>query len=259
VFCVCAVLFVMQERRAADPMISFALWGRRPIAACNASTLLAGMVLTGLTTFLPMYVQGVLGHSPVVAGLALTMIMLGWPTGSTVAARSFHRFGLRRTLVLGNLFVPIGAVVFVLLGQQSSPVEAAIGSLVMGFGMGVASVSGLILIQEIVGASQRGSATASNLFSRNLGSTLGATVFGAVLNYGLTHAKGLGVVTSEQLRQLLDKAPGGPAVDVLVRQALQQSLHLTFTFMLVISVAIVLLAMFVPSITLSRVREAPAN
>ncbi len=75
-----------------------------------------------------------------------------------------------------------------MLSPESSPVLAGVGSLVMGFGMGIVSVSSLILIQEIVKPSERGSATASNLFSRNLGSTLGAAMFGAVLNYGLAHA-----------------------------------------------------------------------
>ena len=60
-----------QERRTADPMISFALWAHRPIAAANAATLFCGMALTGLTTFLPMYVQGVLHRSPVTAGFLL--------------------------------------------------------------------------------------------------------------------------------------------------------------------------------------------
>ena len=105
-FLLCVVFFVMQERRAAEPMISFALWSRRPIAACNASTVLSGMILMGATTFLPMYVQGVLHQSPVVAGLALTMVMLGWPSGATFTARSFHRLGLRRTMVGGSFFLP---------------------------------------------------------------------------------------------------------------------------------------------------------
>src|SRR5262249_32627405 len=69
VFCVCSVLFVLQERRAVDPMISFALWSRRPIAATNGVGVLASMTLMGLTTFLPMYVQGILHRSPLVAGL----------------------------------------------------------------------------------------------------------------------------------------------------------------------------------------------
>jgi len=258
-FCVCSGLFVAQERRAPDPMISFSLWGHRPIAASNAATVLAGMALMGLTTFLPMYVQGVLHRSPVVAGFALTMVMVGWPTGATVAARSFHRFGLRQILVVGSVFLPIGAVVFALLTPDSSPIFAGIGSLIMGFGMGTSSVSALVLIQEIVHPSQRGSATASNLFSRNLGSTLGATMFGAVLNYGLTHAKGIGVVTSDQLRQVLETPPTHVGSDAIVRLALQQSLHLTFVAMLVISLAIVASAILVPAMALERMREAAAR
>jgi len=258
-FCVCSGLFVAQERRAPDPMISFALWGHRPIAASNAATVLAGMALMGLTTFLPMYVQGVLHRSPVVAGFALTMVMVGWPSGATLAARSFHRFGLRQILVAGSVFLPIGAIVFVLLTPDSSPVFAAIGSLIMGFGMGTSSVSALVLIQEIVPPSQRGSATASNLFSRNLGSTLGATLFGAVLNYGLTHAKGIGVVTSNQLRQVLETPPTHVGSDAVVRLALQQALHLTFVAMLVISLAIVASAILVPAMALERMREAAAR
>lgn len=88
-FVVCLVLFVLQERRAEHPVVSFALWSRRPVAAANIAMLLGSMVIMGLTTFLPMYVQSVQHRTPVVAGLALTMIMVGWPLGSTVAAKVF--------------------------------------------------------------------------------------------------------------------------------------------------------------------------
>jgi EmrB/QacA subfamily drug resistance transporter len=258
-FAVCGALFVLQERRAPDPMISFSLWGHRPIAACNIATVLSGMALMGLTSFLPMYVQGVLGRSPVVAGLALTMMMVGWPSGATFAARSFHRFGLRRMLIGGSVFLPLGAVFFATLGPESTPVFAGIGSLVMGLGMGIVSVSALILIQEIVQPSERGSATASNLFSRNLGSTLGAAMFGAVLNYGLAHSSGVAAVTSDQLRQILDAAPGNAASNMAVRLALHQSLHLTFVSILVISLVAVVSLMLVPTIKLGQARPASAN
>jgi EmrB/QacA subfamily drug resistance transporter len=257
VFVIGTVLFVVQERRASDPMISFSLWVRRPIAAANGGALLSGMALMGLTTFLPMYVQGVLHRTPVVAGLALTMMMVGWPVGATMAARSLHRLELRQLLISGSAFVPVGAVFFFLLTPDSSPVSAGMGSLVMGFGMGVLSTTFLILIQEIVTVSQRGSATASNIFSRNLGSALGATVFGAVLNYGLSHASGIGVVTSEQLRQVLESTPN--TSDAAVRQALQHSLHLTFSTLLVTSLVIVLLATLIPPIALKGAHEVPAT
>ncbi|WP_415119030.1 MDR family MFS transporter [Paraburkholderia sp.] len=257
VFLLCALLFVLQERRAAEPMISFALWSRRPIAACNSSTVLSGMILMGATTFLPMYVQGVLHRSPVVAGLALTMMMVGWPAGATLAAKSFHRVGLRRILVGGSAFVPLGAVLLLFLSPGVSPLVAALGSLVMGFGMGTSSVSSLVLIQEIVRMEERGSATASNLFSRNLGSTLGATLFGAVLNFGLTHSKGVAVVTSDQLKALLQNRAVDLGDSDLIRLVLHQSLHLTFVSIFVIALFVVALLALVPSIRLGEDKPVP--
>jgi EmrB/QacA subfamily drug resistance transporter len=256
-FVLCLLAFIFQERRATEPMISFALWSRRPIAACNASTVLSGMILMGATTFLPMYVQGVLHRSPVVAGLALTMIMVGWPTGATVAAKTFHRIGLRNILIGGSAFVPIGAVLLLFLQPGGSPLVAAFGSLIMGFGMGTASVSSLVLIQEIVKSDERGSATASNLFSRNLGSTLGATVFGAVLNFGLTHSKGVAAVTSDQLKALLQNQVTNLADSNMIRMVLHQSLHLTFVAIFVIAIFVVALLVFVPAITLGPQKQVP--
>jgi multidrug resistance protein len=259
VFVCGALLFVAQERRALDPMISFSLWSRRPIAAANGIALLSGMALMGLTTFLPMYVQGVLQRTPVVAGLALTVMMVGWPVGATMAARSLHRFSLRSILIGGGAFIPAGAVMFFMLTPTSSPLSAALGSLVMGFGMGVSSVACLILIQELVTVSQRGSVTASNIFSRNLGSTLGATVFGAVLNYGLGHAPGVGGITADQLRQVLDSVSGSQSGDAVVRFALQHSLHMTFSTLLVTSLLVVVLSFLIPHVSLRGAHEVLAT
>jgi MFS family permease len=260
-FILCASLFVWVERRAADPMISFALWSRKPIAVANGAGVLAAMALMGLTTFLPMYVQGVLKQSPVVAGLTLTMMLVGWPSGATLATRLFPVFGLRRIMIGGSALIPFGAVLFTLLNLSSSPVMAGAGSLIMGFGMGLLSVSSIILIQEIVDWTQRGSVTSSNLFARNLGSMLGATVFGAVLNYGLMHAKGMKPINSEQLRHLLEAHSGArtslaAGTDSALAAVLQSSLHNTFVLMFAISLAIVFLTIFVPNIDIGKANKA---
>jgi EmrB/QacA subfamily drug resistance transporter len=118
---VAAALFVVQERRARDPMVAFALWTRRAIATTNAATLFSGMAVIGLTTFLPMYVQAVMGRSPLEAGFMLTAMVLGWPIAATLGARNFGRFGLRRILVFGAALLPVGAVPFVLLSPSTSP------------------------------------------------------------------------------------------------------------------------------------------
>ena len=248
IFCISTSAFVLLERRTVNPMVSIALWSLRPVASANAVTALSSMALMGLTTFVPIYVQAVLHRSPVVAGLALTTMLFGWPVGATLAARLFHRFALHRLLLAGGALLPVGAALFVFLTPRSSPIVAAAGSLIMGLGMGLMSVSALVLIQEVVEWSQRGSATASNLFSRNLGSTLGATVLGAVLNHGLAHAMGGRFVNSDQLRQLLEKPaaalPGGGELGV----ALQHSLNMTFWAMLALGALAALVALLVPMV-----------
>ena len=252
VFIVATVLFVWQEGRARDPMMAFALWTRRPIVTANAATLLSGMAVIGLTTFLPMYVQGVMEETALVAGFALTAMVLGWPIGATLAARNFSRIGLRPALLFGATLLPVGALFFVLLVPSSHPAVAGAGSFIMGLGMGFLTTAAIVIIQGCVGWSERGSATASNIFSRNLGSTLGATVLGAVLNLGLAHGgTGGDAVTSEQLRHLLD-VRGGIIGEEAARVALEQSLHLTFWAVFTIAVLTLLLATLVPTVAINR-------
>ncbi|MBV9750823.1 MAG: MFS transporter [Acetobacteraceae bacterium] len=252
VFAVSTILFVIQERRARDPMLAFRLWARRPIATANAATLLSGMAVIGLTVFLPMYVQGVLNRSALVAGFALTMMVLGWPIGSTIAAKNFSRFGLRATLLFGAALLPAGALAFVLLGSRTSPVVAGVGSIIMGLGMGFLSTSAIVIIQDCVGWAERGAATASNIFSRNLGSTLGATVLGAVLNISLAHGgAGTAAVNFDEIRHLLDH-PGAAIGDASVRAALGHSLHLTFWAVFLIAALTLLLATLVPPVAIGQ-------
>jgi MFS family permease len=243
---VAVVLFVLQERRSPEPMISLQLWGRRPIAAANAASLLAGMVMIGLTTFLPVFVQGVMQKSPLIGGFALSAMVLGWPIGATTGVRAFRRFGVRSVLRVGGALIPLGSLVFLFLDGDSSPIVAGLGSLVIGLGMGLSSSASIILIQEIVDWSERGSVTASYIFARSLGSTFGATVFGAVLNFGLLRSGHAGA-TSDQLRDLLEQgseAVGEPGL----RAALEQSLHLTFVSMFGVALMVAATLFLVPKV-----------
>ncbi|WP_254606440.1 MDR family MFS transporter [Sphingomonas bacterium] len=253
---VTATLFVLQERRARDPMIAFAMWAHRAIAATNAATLFSGMAVIGLTTFLPMYVQAVMGRSPLVAGFMLTAMVLGWPIAATLGARNFARFGLRPILIAGAALLPVGAVAFVLLSPRMSPLVAGAGSLVMGFGMGFFSTAAIVLIQDSVGWAERGAATASNLFARNLGSTLGATVLGAVLNASLArgHSGSL-----DQIQRLLHGQGSdgqGSAIGAAAgRAGLAHGLHLTFWGVLLIAFTTLALSTFVPRVAFGAARS----
>ncbi|MBV9289079.1 MAG: MFS transporter [Hyphomicrobiales bacterium] len=248
-------LFVVQERRSPEPMIALKLWGRRPIAAVNAASLLSGMVMIGLTTFLPVFVQGVMQKPPLIAGFALSAMVLGWPIGATLAPRLWAAFGLRAIMRAGGALVPAGALVFVFLRPDTPPIVAGLGSAVVGFGFGLSSSPSIVLIQEIVDWSERGSVTAAYLFARTLGSAFGATAFGAVLNYGLVHA-GIGAVSSDDLRRLLEG--GAAAGNATLRGALEASLHTTFAAMFLIALFIAVALALVPKVRFAA-RRAPAE
>ena len=258
---VSTVLFVLQERRARDPMMDFGLWARRPIATANAATLLSGMTVIGLTTFLPMYVQGVLNQSALVAGFTLDRDGAGlahWCHGRGPEFRPLRP--ARDAACSARRLLPVGALAFLFMEPGVSPAVAGMGSTVMGFGMGFLSTSAIVIIQDSVGWGERGSATASNIFSRNLGSTLGATALGAVLNISLAHrGGGAAAVHFDQIRQLLDHSRTG-AGDDAIRAALGQSLHLTFWAVFAIAASTLVLATLVPSVAMKPgVRPAAAE
>jgi EmrB/QacA subfamily drug resistance transporter len=258
VFLVTAALFVLQERRAPDPMISFRLWAHRPIATANVLTLVASMALIGLTTFVPIYVQGVLGQSALVAGFTLTTMMIGWPTGAMLAARANHRLGARPLMLGGSLLQPVGALLLSFASSQSSPILLAVASLVMGLGMGMITINALLLVQGTVEPRERGIGTASNLFARNLGSTLGAAVLGAVFNFGLASLSGGAGVTSDQLRDLLDNGGAAPAGGGAVQQVLEGAVHWTFLAVLAMTLLNIFVALAVPKMKSGATREREA-
>ena len=245
---VAIAVFVMLERRSPEPMISMKLWGRRTIAAANAAALLSGVTMIGLTTFLPVFVQGVMQQSALTAGFALSAMVMGWPIGATLSARLLTRLGPQIILRIGGFMIPVGSGIFVLIDAGSSPWIAGLGSALVGFGMGFLSSQSITTIQEIVEWGERGAATAAFLFARSLGNTFGATLFGAILNWRLA-AAGFGAVSSEQLRGLVDSAAGANNAAGL-REALAGSLHATFVTMFAVALAVAAVTLAIPKIKL---------
>lgn len=250
VLLVAGVAFVALERRVPDPMVSLRLWAIRPIAVCNLATLFSGMAMMGLTTFLPMYLQAVAQRSPVTSGFALTMMMIGWPLGSIVAARTFVRVGLRRYLLIGSVAVPLGGLCFIFLTPGGSAILPGIGSFLMGLGFGLNNLCAMILIQESVRPTERGSVTASNVFSRNLGSTLGAATFGAVQTFVFSRDPGAAGVHMDRLRDLLNTGAVHVAADDAVRKALERSLDMTFLGIFAVSLLVLLAMLLLPRVDL---------
>jgi len=139
-------------------------------------------VLIGLTSYVPTYLEGALGTSPIVAGLALAALTLGWPLSASQSGRLYLRFGFRPTILIGMVFVVGGATLLALTAHTPSVLVAAACCFVVGLGLGLVATPSLISAQASVDWNERGVATGTNAFSRSVGSAVGVAIFGAVAN-----------------------------------------------------------------------------
>ena len=174
--------FVKHENRFEEPVMPFSVWRIRPILIANLTSLITGMILIGISSYLPAFVQGVMGLSPTIAGFTLTVMSIGWPIASTASGHLLLRIGYRNTCIVGGFFLVLGGTVFMLLPHIPNPFLAAFGSFLIGAGMGLTSTAFIVSIQSTVEWEARGAATAANMFMRNLGNTIGAAVLGGILN-----------------------------------------------------------------------------
>ncbi|WP_338104898.1 MDR family MFS transporter [Modestobacter muralis] len=188
-------VFVLVERRAADPVVPLALLGDRLIVTTSLISACVGAVLLGLTSYVPTYVQEVLGTGPLVAGFALAALTIGWPISASQAGRLYLRIGFRATALLGSVVVVAAASLLLLLDETSSVLQVGATCFAIGLGMGITAAPTLIAAQTVVGWQQRGVVTGTNMFFRSMGSALGVAAFGAVVNatVGAASLEGAGV------------------------------------------------------------------
>ncbi|WP_235916400.1 MDR family MFS transporter [Antrihabitans cavernicola] len=176
------VVFAFVERRAENPILPLWVLTRRILVASSLVSVIVGAVVLGLTSYVPTYVQGVLGTGALVAGFALATLTLGWPIAASLSGRIYLRFGFQRTALTGATVAAVGAVLMTLLGVGSSIWQVAIVCFVIGVGMGLVASPTLIAAQSSVDWSERGVVTSTNMFARSIGSAVGVAVFGALVN-----------------------------------------------------------------------------
>ena len=174
--------FVAVERRAAEPVLPLQLLSRRLIVSTLAISLGVGAVLIGLTSYVPTFLERSIGSEPVVAGLAVAALTLGWPLSAAQSGRFYLRIGFRPTALIGLVITLVGAVALWRTSTTPSVASVAISCFVVGLGLGLVATPTLIAAQASVPWNERGVVTGANMFSRSVGSAVGVAIFGAVAN-----------------------------------------------------------------------------
>ncbi|GAA3128146.1 MDR family MFS transporter [Streptomyces rectiviolaceus] len=181
---------LVTERRAAEPIIPGWVWRRRTIAAVNLALGALGLLMVAPTVFLPTYAQSVLGLAPIAAGFVLSVMTLSWPVSAALSQHVYRRLGFRDTALIGIGGAALFLFAFPFLPYPGQAWQPALIMLLLGAALGLFQLPLIVGVQSTVGWSERGTATASVLFCRQIGQTLGAALFGAVANSVLTSRLG---------------------------------------------------------------------
>ncbi|WP_413301599.1 MDR family MFS transporter [Bacillus sp. 1P10SD] len=245
------IAFVFQESRAIEPVMPFSIWKERSIFIANITSLTTGIMLIGISSFLPTFVQGVMEQTPIIAGFTLTTMSIGWPIASTLAGRMLISMGYRKTSLIGGVFLILGSFAFVTMSSSSGPIWAAVGSFFVGVGMGLTSTAFIVSIQSTVSWQQRGIATAANMFMRNLGNTIGAALLGGILNnrlnaYFSQKDPSLVVDDTNILLKANERENLAGGVRRILQDGLTLSLHTVYYVVLTFAIISLILIIFIP-------------
>ncbi|WP_375138050.1 MFS transporter [Streptomyces sp. Act143] len=214
---------VAVERRAAEPIIPGWVWRRRTIAAVNLALGALGLLMVAPTVFLPTYAQSVLGLGPVAAGFVLSVWTLSWPVSAALSQHVYRRIGFRNTAMLGIGAAALLLFAFPLLPYPGRAWQPTLLMLVLGAALGLFQLPLIVGVQSTVGWSERGTTTASVLFCRQTGQTVGAALFGAVAN-GVLAARLGGASDLDSVTRALD---AGTAPET-TRRAIADAVHAVY-------------------------------
>lgn len=175
------IVFGWMQRRADDPMVPLGLFGNRIFLASFVTGLFAGMAMFGAISFVPLFVQAIIGTDATAAGSVLTPFMLAWVLCSILGARLLLHQNMRAIVLAGAVALSVGFLLFTRLGVASTRPEVMVAMTVGGAGMGLMMAPLLIAVQHAVPRRQLGVATSVTMFSRTIGGAVGVALLGAVM------------------------------------------------------------------------------
>lgn len=244
---------VLVEQRAPDPILPLPLFKQRLVLVTIGHGTLAGMAMFGSISFVPLFVQSVLGTSALQAGITITPMLLGWVGASIISTRIMFRVGYRTLGMLGTSGLVAGSFLLARAGADSSQLSVMGFVGMMGVGMGFAIPPYFIAVQSSVERRLLGTATSMVQFSRSMGGTIGVSIMGAALSVRLAANLKAGGLDPGLVSQLLDPLPGAVVmVNEGVRLALANAINLVFVVAFIAAASALLPTLFAPRTALAE-------
>lgn len=257
-----AVLFVIRERLAPEPILPLHLFSNRVFVIACLVLSLTFMAMMGAGTFFPVFFQLVLGVAPTHSGLLSGPFMAGIVTSSIIGGRLVSRTGRYKPIQLVGVSVAVlsfsALTAGAWLGGGIPAIEPALVTL--GLGLGLVTPNMTIAVQNALGRADMGVGTASAAFFRSLGGVIGVAGSGAIMSaqlraqLALGPDQNVGAALKGGLEQLT--ALTGPAHDAVVA-IYRHALAMTFLADVFVAAAALTVLFFLPELPLRSFRGQP--
>ncbi|MDH3446369.1 MAG: MFS transporter, partial [Deltaproteobacteria bacterium] len=174
-------MFVILERRAVEPIMPLDLFGIGLYRSSAVVATLCSMGVFGAISYLPLYLQGVLGLAASHTGLVILVLSMGWTAGSLLAGQGITRLGYRLVAVAGMSLLAIGYYLLIAPQFTTGIGSVIISAFAIGMGMGLANLTTLVAAQTGVWPQHIGVATSTVMLFRTFGGAFAVSLLGTVM------------------------------------------------------------------------------
>jgi len=250
-----SVLFIRIERKHPEPLLPLELFRIRIVSIAMLHGFFVMMALIGAMSFLPLFVQGVIGTDAAEAGKVLTPLIVPWVVAAIIGGRLIIRFGYRPLALVGMASMLIGSSLLANVSTATTRGNLMFDVVFLGIGGGLTVATLLLGAQHGVPRSQIGVTTANVQFARSIGAAFGAGIMGALMNWKLRNSlvgapaeiarfaqhNKIGSLIRPETRTSLS-----PMAASFLQNALASSMRASFALVLAAVIIATIIALFVP-------------
>ncbi|WP_432840647.1 MDR family MFS transporter [Dactylosporangium sp. CA-092794] len=183
------VAFIVVERRRPEPIMPLRVFANVNFSLAGALAFISGFAMFGAVVYLPQFQQFVQGASATNSGLLLMPMMIAVMVVSIGAGGVIGRTGRYRIFpIAGSAVVAAGMLLFATVDTGTSQTVTALYMVVLGAGMGGLMQTSTLIAQNSLEPRDMGAGTGASTFLRNMGSSLGVSVLGAIYTHHVTAA-----------------------------------------------------------------------
>ena len=262
--------FIFWEfKLASEPLLPMPLFRNPVFSVSNTMAFVVGLTMMGSLIYLSYYLQLVVGYSPTMAGLAILPMMAGVMPASIIAGKLISKIGKYRPFpIAGTALATIGMFLLSRITLQTGAFERSVYMFILGVGLGLVMPVLTLAVQNALPLKDIGTGTSANLFFRNMGSSFGTAIFGAILTNRMTHymlqashgqTAGAATTNLTNLTKAQLEAQAGPTVAFTVLHSFVEAISVVFATAGAIMAIAFVLSLFLKQVSLRSVGSGPGG